>query len=115
MTEVVHCKSTGERGVVAAARHCPDRYLDRTIAVAGARLLICFGKFAQGELLRRYGLPLERVLVGPAEIAGKDRCVVFLPHPNRPLPSTHALKKKLADALSGEELTTVRAWLANGC
>lgn len=115
MTEVVRCKSRGEAGVVAAAGHCPDRYLERTIAVAAAGLLICFGKFAQDELRRRYDLPAERVLAGPVEIAGKDRYVVSLPHPNRPLPSTHPLKKKLVDALSGEELATVRTVLARGC
>lgn len=83
--------------------------------MAAARLLICFGTFAQHEMQRRYGLPPGRVLLGPVEIAGKDRYVLSLPHPNRRLPSTHPLKKKLVDALSEEELAALRGWLAGGC
>jgi len=111
MTEVVRCKSTGEDGVFDAARHCPDRYLDRTLSVANAGLLICFGTFARDEVQRRYDLPTRQVLVGPVEIAGRERYVVFLPHPNRPLPARHREKKKLSEALTDDELTAVQLFL----
>lgn len=112
MTEVVRCKSRGERGVVAAARHCPDRYLGRTLSVASAGLLVCFGNVARDEVRRRYDLSTGHVLVGPKEIGGRVRYVVFLPHPNRPLPSHRPGKKSLVAALTGDELTAVRSFLA---
>jgi hypothetical protein len=111
MTEVVRCKSIKERGVASAMRHCPDRYLDRTLAVAAAGLLICFGNHARDEIQRRYSLPAGRVIVGPVEIAGQPRYVVFLPHPNRPLPSHRPEKKSLLAALTSEELGAVRSFL----
>jgi uracil-DNA glycosylase len=111
MTEVVRCKSLGERGVTSAARHCPDRYLDRTLSVANAGLLICFGTFARDEVQRRYNLPAGQVLVGPLQIAGRERYVVFLPHPNRPLPANRPEKKKLIEALTDDELSAVQSFL----
>jgi hypothetical protein len=111
MTEVVRCKSKRERGVHAAACECPDRYLDRTLSVANAGLLICFGNFARDEMRRRYNLPTGHVLVGPVEIAGRNRYVVFLPHPNRPLAAHRPEKKKLIEALTADELTAVQSFL----
>jgi hypothetical protein len=111
LTEIVRCKSRGERGVHAAACHCPDRYLDRTLSVANAGLLICFGNFARDEMQRRYNLPAGHVLVDPVEIAGRNRYVVFLPHPSRPLPAHRPEKKKLTEALTGDELTALQSLL----
>ena len=107
MTEVVRCKSREEQGVAAAARHCPDLYLDRTLSVAAAGLLVCFGKVARDELRRRYHLPAGRVLVGPVEVAGRPRYVAFLPHPGAFGPKP----KRLVGALTGDELAAVRSFL----
>jgi hypothetical protein len=111
ITEIVRCKSIGERGVAAAARYCPDRYLDRTLFVAAAGLLICAGKFAGDELRRCYGLQCGRALVGPVEIADRRRYIAFLDHPNRRRRAGSPERKKLVDAMTGEQLAAVRSFL----
>ena len=55
----------------------------------------------------RYDLPAGRVRVGPTEVAGRVRYVVFLPHPN-----SYQEKKTLVEALTDEELAAVRSFLA---
>lgn len=106
MTEVVRCKSVREVGVASAACHCPDRYLDRTLRVAGAKLIVGFGKHARNELQSRYQLPTDRPLVGPIEIAGRLRCVTFLSHP-----AAFGGEKRLMDVLSEDDFDTLRKCL----
>lgn len=46
MTEIVHCKSTYEEGVVQARKKCKDKYLERIFALSPAELIFIVGKNA---------------------------------------------------------------------
>jgi hypothetical protein len=111
MTEVVRCKSRQELGVASARPCCAERYLGRMLAVAAARLIVCFGVHAADDLRRRYGLPSGRPFVGPISIEGLTRYVVFLPHPNARTPKNGRLKKRIDEVLTPVELADLRAFL----
>lgn len=83
MTEVVHCKSAGEKGVADAVRTCSDRYLDRILGLSPARVVVALGAVAAKELRRRAAPESNReALIGPVQVVGATRFVLFLPHPN---------------------------------
>jgi hypothetical protein len=46
MTEIVHCKSEYEKGVILARKKCKDKYLERIITLSPARLIFVVGKNA---------------------------------------------------------------------
>lgn len=46
-SEVVHCKSHDEHGVGCAFDECTGRYLNSLIACSGAKIIVCFGQFAE--------------------------------------------------------------------
>jgi hypothetical protein len=46
MTEIVHCKSSYEEGVVSARKKCKDKYLERILALSPAELIFVVGKNA---------------------------------------------------------------------
>jgi hypothetical protein len=46
MTEIVHCKSEYEKGVISARKKCKDKYLERIITLSPARLIFVVGKNA---------------------------------------------------------------------
>lgn len=82
MTEAVHCGTGGEAGVESALWVCAGQYLDRTLRVAGARVVVCVGRQAR----RAVGATLEIDLTaggwGPGRLAGKRRVVLAVPHPS---------------------------------
>jgi hypothetical protein len=85
LTEIVHCKSLGEIGVEEASGFCANRYLERTVGHSAASVLIVYGDHAH-RYAGRYLLGGEVVTVGtrtgPSTIAGRQRHLVALPHPN---------------------------------
>jgi hypothetical protein len=106
LTEVVHCKSLKERGVSEALDFCSERYLEKVIAIAAAKVLIVYGKHAADAIRGRFGsmmIPLEH---GLSLISIRDipRMLVFLPHPNRPGP-----KKTLEARVGDDGLKLIRA------
>lgn len=111
MTEVVHCKSRKDNmGVKEARTVCADLYLERIISHSPASVLVVVGAQARDALKSRWSLPgafgamtkatpeLGSVVASETEsivqrtIAGVDRVVVFLPHPN-----SQGTKKTFAD------------------
>jgi hypothetical protein len=90
ITEVVHCKSRQEIGVREASAACARRYLRRVIAAAGARVVVVLGGVARAAVtleLRELGVspgtqPDWGTVLDLPEIGGRNRLVVFLPHPN---------------------------------
>jgi hypothetical protein len=46
MTEIIHCKSPHEEGVVSARKKCKDKYLERILALSPAELIFIVGKNA---------------------------------------------------------------------
>lgn len=102
LTEAVHCKSTGEKGVPEALGTCVERYLGRVVAASGARLIVCLGRYARATVNRVLGVdlgdgPWERI-AGPEEIGDRIRYITWLPGPGAGLPKTFA--KMTADERS---------------
>ncbi len=84
LTEVVRCKSEGEVGVASAAKTCSDLYLERTIDVARAPVLVVLGSWARAMVGSLVGMtPTDNSqLFGPVKIGQRERLIAFLPHPN---------------------------------
>lgn len=101
LTEVVHCKSTGERGVEAAGAHCADRWLDRIIALSPAPVIVTFGVRARTQLQRLAATDLSAVMNGPVTLGGHDRWIVAMPHPNARGKKTGLLDRDEMDVLRG--------------
>jgi hypothetical protein len=63
ITEVVHCKSAGRRGLErrggrpGALQLCPSLYLRRIVDLSGARLVVAVGSDARRQFGRELGLP----------------------------------------------------------
>jgi hypothetical protein len=92
LTEVVHCKSTGETGVAEAATACADRHLAAVMRLSPARVVVLLGKVARARFgAAEVGVPALR------DLYGKRRLVVSLPHPNAREPRTFAGRCTPAD------------------
>jgi hypothetical protein len=84
LTEVVHCNSKTEAdGVVwDALTECMPRYLDSVLGLAAARVIVVVGGVA-AEAFRRRGFEPAQKVIGPVDLAGRKRLIVFMPHPNK--------------------------------
>lgn len=51
LTEVVHCKSQGEKGVAAASTPCARRYLARILRLSAAKLIVVAGAHARNRIM----------------------------------------------------------------
>lgn len=88
MTEVVRWKSKREVGVASAAQVCAPRYLERTIALCPAPLVVVVGSKARDRLSEMWDLSTQFGKDGasPAEntttltLGGEERLVAYLPH-----------------------------------
>jgi len=99
LTEIVHCKSTAEKGVLKAMDTCANKYLDKIIKISKAKIIICLGVKAADVVKRKYQI----------ETAGKffenstmDKVFLFLPHPNS------REERKLNKILTQDELEKVK-------
>lgn len=81
MTEVVHCKSTGETGVAAAAETCAQRYLDAILSLTAAPVVVVVGVQAHRRLHERLPDLPEPPYIRTAELGGRSRELVFIWHP----------------------------------
>lgn len=84
LTEVVHCNSRTENAgaVREAMAECAPRYLDAVLEVAAARLIVVVGDVAASTFLAR-GIDPNRRFLRSTPVAGRERAIVFLPHPSR--------------------------------
>ena len=83
LTEVVHCGSQHEIGVWPAASVCVPRYLERILIRSPAAVVVVVGSVARG--ITRTLVPAlagDSPYVGPVIWAGRNRHVLFVPHPN---------------------------------
>jgi hypothetical protein len=78
LTEVVHCKSTDEIGVASSATECSEMHFERVLGNSPARVLIVLGKVAR-ECLSSDN-PGSSAME-EREIGGRQRLIVYLPHP----------------------------------
>lgn len=95
LTEVVHCKSTKEIGVAAAAVPCIARHFDKVTALAAARVVVAVGAFANRQIFA--GITPDRPV--KMNLGGRPRLVVGLAHP-----SGFSSGKTLAGRYSAEDL-----------
>lgn len=107
LTEVVHCKSKGEKGVKEALPECARRYLRRIVELSGAKVIVILGTHARKVVQDEFRLP-DGSMFGPLQIGQYQRYIVFLPHPNAHEPRTF---KKYLDK---ESLQKLRAFLKRG-
>jgi hypothetical protein len=82
MTAIVRCKSSAELGVKKAWEECANRYLERTLLLSGARLIVCLGSIAAKSVRSMYDIPEGVNTYGPVQIGYSNRLFAFLPHPN---------------------------------
>jgi uracil-DNA glycosylase len=88
MTEVVHCKSKNEVGVLTAVESCVNLHLESVMSVSAAVIVVAMGVFAQRWVL---GSKLTTSHMSERVLGGKTRLVVSMPHPNaRSRPKTFA-------------------------
>ncbi len=107
ISEVVHCKSRGEEGVLEAAQTCYSTHMASVFSVAAAPVVVALGKIAREQLL---GAGAE-IPSSPREmeLGGRVRSVVFLPHPN-----ARGDEKSLAAHYSAADLDKLRALVGAG-
>jgi hypothetical protein len=105
----VHCKSKAERGVAEALPVCAGLYLRRVLAVSVASVLVVFGEKTREHLALVQGIRSEGGLFGPSTIEGRDRLVVFLPHP------ASWQSKTIATCFSEMERERLRAFVTVNC
>lgn len=82
-TEVVHCGSAGEAGVAEAFATCTARYFKRSLEASPAIVIICTGAWAARAFVEQFGVSLLDGAWGPGDLAGIDRLLLQVPHPNR--------------------------------
>lgn len=82
LTEVVHCGTPKEDGVWEALQTCTSRYLERVLSASPARVLVVVGAIARYAFEQHLGLSAESHLLGPLEVAGRQRLLVVVPHPS---------------------------------
>jgi hypothetical protein len=104
LTEIVHCKSKKETGVVAAMKQCPQRYLSRVLCCSAAKLVVIVGRKALQyfNTLNVNGIPRIPEKDGMDSVGGIPRVFVYLGHPTGPEP------KRFEDWLSKSRLQHVR-------
>jgi hypothetical protein len=106
LTELVRCKSLNEKGVRQALGTCSELYLERTLEVAGAKVVIALGKVARQGIASHIGGTSEIGLRrGRFDIGGHKRAVLLLGHPSsgqRQTP-TDAEVKRLRTVLQGRD------------
>lgn len=66
ITEIVHCKSKGQKGVNKACRLCSEKWLDSVIKEFKGDYVVVLGRAAQNSMPK--SLP--------------DKTLLFMPHPN---------------------------------
>lgn len=98
LSEVVHCKSRDMIGVKGAAETCTQRYLQRVLDAAGAKVVAVVGEQTRRVVEQRLGIQMgEKRLL---ELNGK--VYLFLPAPGSNQP------RKLERILSQEEMDFLR-------
>lgn len=105
LTEVVRCKSLQEYGVREAGHECAGRYLIPTIEASSALVIVTLGKVAE-EYARRL-VRFGGLVSPPTVIAGRERVIAVLPHPNA------RMKRSFAECLTDQEIGVLRDRLAN--
>jgi hypothetical protein len=106
LTEAVRCKSRNEFGVSEALATCVGEYLGPTLTASVASVIVVLGATAKRAFCGAYNIEADRSLLGPMLIGGRQRMVVFLPHP-----TGYAPRKTFSGCLHPSEMERLREWL----
>lgn len=82
LMEIVRCKSPEEEGVEEAAKECVPRYLDRTLELSPAPVVVVMGRSARQVVRRLTGFADYGPVSPPLPLGGQKRTLVFLAHPS---------------------------------
>jgi hypothetical protein len=104
ITEIVHCKSMREEGVADAADECARKHFDAVMAVSVARVVIALGAFAWRKFLGNAVVPPESPV--RRTYGGRERTLVFLPHPSSFIGPKSIAKRYPTDIVSLRLLIT---------
>ena len=107
LTEVVHCSSTGEQHVWSALRSCATLYLERVLAASPAQVVVLVGSVAKYAFKEQLNLDVAGHLLGPVQVAGRERLLVSVRHPN-----SRGGVKSFQGQLNDAQLAQVRGALA---
>lgn len=104
LSEVVHCKSKGNHGVIEAAPTCTQLFLRRLLELSKATVIIVYGEARDlvWHLVERTIRPADVRFVGPRIINGRPRAFVYLPAPGS------GEKRKLSVALDADDFARLR-------
>lgn len=105
LSEVVLCKSKGQKGVKQAVEECASRYLPRIVGESESRVIVSLGKFAERTVRNTFGINDEVKVEGPVDVARRERWFTFLPHPAA---WTTNLGVSFEGNLSPQEITQLR-------
>jgi hypothetical protein len=105
LTEAVRCKSKNKIGVNAALSECTARYLARTLALSGSRVIVAVGVDPWRSLQQWVRTPAGPGMQGPVSIAGRDRLVLFVGAPGS------SIERRIGNVLTPTEQARLRSWL----
>jgi hypothetical protein len=106
ITDVVKCGSFKQAGMTEAAIHkCTGLYLNDVLGLSPAKVFVTLGAIARKTLMARFGLT-GPPMTGPTMIQGRNRYVIFLPHPSQPDRKPH-----LEDKIQPGDLQLVKSFL----
>jgi hypothetical protein len=106
LTEVVRCKSRSEKGVSRAVEECVPNYLKTTLDLSPAVVIVALGAHARRELAAMFNVDAAKDLA-PINIAGTERLLTFLPHPN-----ARGVPKSFAKNLRPQQLRRLQSRLS---
>jgi uracil-DNA glycosylase len=86
LTEVVRCKSNNGVGVRRAAPTCTSMYLQRTLSLSPAPVIVALGAHPRRTLSGLAGVSCDLGMTAIRDLAGRDRLVVAVGHPTGPEP-----------------------------
>ncbi|WP_405199139.1 uracil-DNA glycosylase family protein [Christiangramia sp. LLG6405-1] len=79
--EIVRCKSRNEIGVDEATKTCSDKYLNQTLAISNANIIIAIGAKSRNELEKKLKIKLNKGEIIKKKIGSKERLIFTIPHP----------------------------------
>lgn len=105
ITEIVHCKSWKEIGVIEAEKECVSKYLKKVLEIAAAKVVVVLGTRAKEAIINEFNISRGIAVSDPTQIGNKERLITFLPHPNA------RTVRSFTKCLKDEELQTLRSFL----
>ena len=95
MTELTHCKSTGQTGVLQALNECAQNHISRILKISHAQVIIGIGSIVASYFKREDNV--------------NDTPILYLPHPNARILKTF----ECCYSENAETLENIRAILQN--